>query len=245
MGYIMDWTSGVDFSGYLFFSDPPVFTPVTKTPTPTKTTKVPTTKQITKVPTTTKQITKVPTTTTGPTIVVSGPTVEGTELPLANQRQKCISMGGTWDYSVDACYLPPTTAAPPIGIPDIFQDKPKIQMTADDFKKAAEDAAKAGKYDLAIQYINAAESKASEGYSDKESRPASVDEALADLEKTRAGVYHNWPGHEVEEKIANDNVKDLQKTADSKSSSFDLPGFEMWAAVLSVMLLFLFRRVKQ
>jgi uncharacterized protein YgiB involved in biofilm formation len=246
MGYIMDYTSGVDFSGYLFFSDPPVFTSVTKTPTktptPTKTTLITTTTPKTTLLTTTPKTT---TPTESPTITVSGPTVEGTELPLADQRQKCISMGGTWDYSVDACYLPPTTAAPTIGIPDIFQDKPKIQYTADDFKKAAEDAAKNGNNDLAIQYINAAESKASEGYSDKESRPASVDEALSDLEKSRAGVYHNWPGHEAEEKIANDNVKDLQKTADSKSSSFDLPGFEMWAAVLSVMFIFLFRRIKQ
>jgi hypothetical protein len=39
MGYIMDHTSGVDFSGYLFFSNEPVFTPkpLTTTVTPTVT----------------------------------------------------------------------------------------------------------------------------------------------------------------------------------------------------------------
>lgn len=246
MGYIMDYTSGVDFSGYLFFSDPPVFTPVTKTPTktPTITTKVttPVTTPKTTVPITTPKTT---TPTTSPTVTVSGPTAEGTEPPLSVQRQTCISRGGTWDYTVEACYLPPTTAAPTIGIPDIFQDKPKIQYTADDFKKAAEDAAKNGNNDLAIQYIDKAESIYLADNPSKSSRPASVDEALADLEKDKASVYHSWPGHETEEKIANDNVKDLKKSADSKSSSFDLPGFEMWAAVLSVMLLFLFRKIKQ
>jgi hypothetical protein len=251
MGYIMDYTSGVDFSGYLFFSDPPVFTPVTKTPTktPTPTTKIPTTTPITKV-TTTKQITKVPTTTTAPTITVSGPTVEGTEPPLSVQRQMCISRGGTWDYSVEACYIPPTTVPPTTGapiipIPDIFKDKPIIQYTPDDFKKAADDAVKNGNYDLAIQYIDAAESIYVKDNPDKSSRLASVDEALANLESSKAGVYHNWPGHETEENIAKDNVKSLEATASSKSSSFDLPGFEVWAAVLSVMFIFLFRRIKQ
>jgi len=182
---------------------------------------------------------------TSPAITVSGPTTEGTEPPLSVQRQTCISRGGTWDYSVEACYIPPTTAEPTIGIPDIFQDKPKIQYTADDFKKAAEDAMKSGNNDLAIQYIDKAESIYLADNPTKSSRPASVDAALADLEKDKASAYHSWPGHETEEKIANDNVKDLQSSASSKSSSFDLPGFEMWAAVLSVMLLFLFRRIKQ
>lgn len=249
MGYIMDYSSGVDFSGYLFFSDPPVFTPVTKTPTPTKTTPVPTTTPKTPVPTTTPK-TPVPTTTIPPTITVSGPTAEGTEPPLSVQRQTCISRGGTWDYSVEACYIPPTTvpptiAAPIIGVPDIFKDKPIIQYTPGDFKKAADDAMKSGNYDLAIQYIDAAESLHLKDNPDKSSRPASVDEALANLESSKAAVYHSWPGHETEENIANQNVKNLEATASSKSSSLDLPGFEVWAAVLSVMFLFLFRRIKQ
>ena len=244
LGTLVDYSAAPSFDSFLYFSDEPTFTPrpVTTKPTPTTKPTTPATTRETTIPTTTLETT---TRMTSPAITVSEPTAEGTEPPLSVQRQTCISRGGTWDYSVEACYLPPTTAAPTIGIPDIFQDKPKIQYTADDFKKAAEDAAKNGNNDLAIQYIDAAESKLTEGYSDKGSRPASVDESLAGLEKDRASVYHSWPGHETEEKIANDNAKDLQKTADSKSSSFDLPGFEMWAAVLSVMLLFLFRKIKQ
>ena len=184
MGYILDYTSGVEYTGYLFFSDPPVFTPkpLTTTPTPT------------------------------PTMTAE-----------------------------------PTTAEPepPLDIPDILKEKPKIQYTADDFKNAAKDAVKAGKYDLAIQYYNAAEAIYLKENPNKNSRPGSVDTELASLESSKALTYHLWPGHQTEEAEANQNTKDLLATAKTKESSFDLPGFEMWAAVLSVMFLFLFRRINQ
>ena len=244
LGTLVDYSAGPSFDRIMYFSDEPTFTPRPATTTTTKTTTVTTTRPETKV-TTTKQVITTPKTTTVPMPTVSGPTVEGTEPPLAVQRQNCIAMGGTWDYSVEACYIPPTTAAPVIGIPNIFKDKPIIQYTPEDFKKAAEDAKANGNYDLAIQYINAAESIYLKDNPDKSSRPASVDEALADLESSKAAVYHNWPGHETEETIAKDNVKSLKATASSKSSSWDLPGFEVWAAMLSVMFLFLLRRIRQ
>lgn len=248
LGTVVDYSTAPSVDRFMYFSDPPTFTPKPVTTTPTVTTVV-TTRPPTTIPTTTP-ITSIPLTTTAPATTVSGPAADTTEPPLAVQRQTCISMGGTWDYSVEACYLsptatPPTTAAPIIGFPDIFKDKPIIQYTPEDFQKAADDAMKSGKYDLAIQYLDAAESIYLKDNPVKSSRPASVDEALADLEGSKAAVYHSWPGHETEEAIAHQNVKNLESTAASKSSTFDLPGFEVWAAVLSVVVLFTFRKIAQ
>lgn len=247
LGTAVDYSAAPSFDRFMYFSDPPTFTPKPVTTTPTRTT-VTTTRPPTTVPTTTR-VTSVPITTTAPVTAVSGPASETTEPPLTVQRQTCISLGGTWDYSVEACYIPPTTvpttAAPIIGVPEIFKDKPIIQYTPEDFQKAADDAMKNGRYDLAIQYLDAAESIYLKDNPVKSSRPASVDEALADLESSKSAVYHSWPGHETEEAIANQNVKNLESTAASKSSSFDLPGFEVWAALLSVMSLVLVRRIRQ
>jgi len=245
MGYIMDYTSGVDFSGYYFYSDPPVFTPVSPTPTKTTITTVTTGPEITE-PTTVPD-TSVPVTTSLPvtTITLTGSMAEPTEPPLAVQRQTCARYGGTWDEASQGCIIPDTTAppatgAPAVGIPDIFKEKPVIQYTADDFKDAAEDAVKAGNLDLAIQYYNAAEAKYVNDNPDKDSRPANVDRALSALESAKAGVYHAMPGHETEESEANQNAKVLQAEAVSKESySGFLPGFEAPACLMALALLFI------
>lgn len=245
MGYIMDYTSGVDFSGYYFYSDPPVFTPVSPTPTPTPT-PTPSSTPETSAPPTTPE-TSIPTTTptTTHTITSIGSMAEPTEPPLSVQRQTCAQAGGHWDESSQGCIIPETSQAPIIGIPNLFKEKPDIQYTADDFQNAADDAMNAGKSDLAIQYYDAAEAKYLKDNPDKSNRPADVDRSLSAIESSKAAVYHSWPGHQNEETEANQNAKDLQATASSKESSFDLPGFEVWAAVLSVMFIFLFRRIKQ
>lgn len=129
---------------------------------------------------------------------------------------------------------------------DILKDKPKIQNSAADWIKDGERALRTGDYELAIDCFNAAEGIIASGYKDKESRPAAVDEALADVEEHKVSVYANWPGHEAERQEARQNVKDLTQSAETKKKleAWDLPGFEVWAALLTVMLLFLFRRIK-
>lgn len=251
-GYIMDYTSGVDFSGYYFYSDPPVFTPYT----PTKTT-VPTTTETTVPETsepTTKPETSVPTTSKAPTSVVtsSGPAAEGTEPPLSVQRQTCASYGGHWDEASQGCIIPDTTAQPTGsstgggGFPDIFKDKPVIQYTAQDFADAADDAAKAGNYDLAVQYYDAAESKYLSDNPDKGSRPANVDRALSNIESAKASVYHSMPGHEADAAEADRNAQSLESSAVSKeSASSFLPGFGVPACLAAFCLIVLLLRRKQ
>ncbi len=251
MGYIMDYTTGVDFSGYYFYSDPPVFTPLSPTPTKTPTT-TPTTRPETSEPTTVPE-TSVPTTTPSPTktLTSTGSMAEPTEPPIAVQRQTCASYGGHWDESSQGCIIPdttapPTTGAPIIGIPDIFKEKPVIQYTADDFKDAADDAVNAGKSDLAIQYYDAAEDKYLKDNPDKDSRPADVDRSLSAIESAKAKVYHSMPGHETDETAANQNAKDLQAEAVSRESSSDLlPGFEAPACLMAFGLLFIVWRRKK
>ena len=130
---------------------------------------------------------------------------------------------------------------------DILKEKPKIQNSAADWIKEGERARRAKDYKGAIDCFNAAEGIIASGYKDKDSRPASVDEALADVEEYKIGVYANWPGHEAERQEARQNVKDLTQSAETKKKleAWNLPGFEVWAALLSVMLLFLFRRINQ
>ena len=252
MGYIMDYTSGVDFSGYYFYSDPPVFTPVSPTPTKTPTT-TPTTRPVTSEATTIPE-TSLPTTSPSPTptriIAPVGSLTEPTEPPISVQRQTCASYGGHWDESSQGCIIPETTAqptgAPGIGIPDIFKEKPVIQYTADDFKDAADDAVNAGKSDLAIQYYDAAEAKYLKDNPDKDSRPANVDRSLSAIESAKAKVYHSMPGHETEETEANQNAKDLQAEAVSKESySGLLPGFEASACLMAFVLLSIIWRRKK
>jgi hypothetical protein len=184
MGYIIDHASGVDYDGYLVFSDEPVFTPkpltTTITPTPTQT---------------------------------------GDD---------------TDDDEADS------------PLSGILKEKPKIQNSAADWIKEGERARRAKDYQGAIDCFNAAEGIIASGYKDKDSRPASVDEALADVEEYKIGVYANWPGHEAERQEARQNVKDLTQSAEAKKKleAWNLPGFEVSAALLSVMLLFLFRRIK-
>ena len=243
-GYVLDQFSGVDFTGYYFFSDPPEFKAVplttTKTPTPTKTTIKPVTSKIT-----TKITTIVPTTTTKIPVTSSGPTAEGTEPPLATQRQTCAEAGGKWDYFSEGCVMPSGTPAPVLPIPDLFKGKPTIQFTPQDFQEAADDAAKNGNYELAVQYINAAENIYLKNNPDKSSRPSDVDRSLAALESSKAKVYRSWPGHDDEADEANQNVKILNADASSKESSWDLPGFELAACILAFGLFFMLRRAKQ
>jgi hypothetical protein len=183
-GEVIDWNLGADFDGYLFFSDPPEFTPKPLTPTVTAT---------------------------------------GTSESTTGEPE------------------------PPLEIPDILKDKPKIQNNVDDWKKAAQDAFRRKDYEGAAQFYEAAEASLLKDYKDKASRPASVDTDLADIESSKAGVYANWPGHDAEKKEAIKNSRDLQASAEAKNkqSSWDLPGFEFWAAAFSVMFIILFRRIKQ
>ena len=241
-GWIIDQASGVNFAGYLFFSDPPEFKPVTptktKTPTPTPTTIRPTTILTTLVPTT-----LIPESTVPPTVVTSGsPDTSGTEPPLDVQRQSCAAAGGKWDYFSEGCVIADVTKAPTLGIPDLFKNKPTIQFTPDDFKAAADDAVKNGQYDLAVQYLDAAENIYLKQSPDKSSRDAETDRNLAALETAKAAAYHNWNGHGDDEDSAKLNAKSLNADANTKESSWDLPGFEAVAGILALGLLFLFRR---
>ena len=242
MGYIMDYSSGVDFSGYYFYSDPPVFTPVSPTPTLTPTS-TPTTIRPTTIMTTPEITTLIPETTVPVTVITTGsPDTSGTEPPLAVQRQKCNDAGGKWDYFSEGCIIPEGTNAPTVGIPDLFKDKPTIQYTPDDFKKAADDAVKNGQNDLAVQYLDAAENIYLKNSPDKSTRTAEVDRNLAALEADKASVYHNWNGHGDDEDAAKQNVKSLNADAATKETPFDLPGFEAAAGIMALCLLFLYRR---
>jgi tetratricopeptide (TPR) repeat protein len=240
-GWIMDQTSGVDFAGYYFFSDPPVFKPVTptktRTPTPTPTTIRPTTLKSTPPVTTLLQATTTPVTFT-PT---GSPEASGTEPPLAVQRQKCTDAGGKWDYFSEGCVIPEGTPVPTIGIPDIFKNKPTIQFTPEDFRNAADDAMKNGQYDLAVQYISAAENIILKNSPDKSSRSAEDDRELAALETAKAGAYSNM-GKPDEANEAQNNAKSLNADAATKETPWDLPGFEAAAGILALGLLFLYRR---
>jgi len=256
MGYIMDYTSGVDFSGYLFYSDPPVFTPYTPMPTTQPTTMettIPETSEPTTVPETSAAVT-----TPAPTrsVTPAGSMAQETEPPISVQRQTCARYGGHWDEVSQGCIIPETSGQPTgapvpagaqgIGIPDLFKDKPVIQYTADDFKEAGDDAAKAGNNDLAVQYYNAAEAKYLNDNPDKDSRPANVDRALSNIESAKASVYHSMPGHEAEEAEANQNAKSLEATAVSKESfSGFLPGFGVPACLMAFGLLFILWRRKK
>lgn len=245
-GYVLDQVSGVDFSGYYFFSDPPEFKAVTPTPTKTPTPTITTIKPVTAL-ITTKITTTVPTTTTAIPITSGGPMTLETEPPLAVQRQKCADAGGKWDYFSEGCTIPSVSPspAPVLPIPDIFKDKPTIQYTPQDFQDAADDAAKNGNYDLAVQYINAAEAIYLKNNPDKSTRPADVDRSLAALETSKAKVFRSWPGHDDQADEAAQNVKTLNADALSKESSWDLPGFEAAAGILAFGLCFLLRRTKQ
>jgi hypothetical protein len=241
-GWILDQASGVDFAGYYFYSDPPVFTPMTptptKTPTPTPTTPVPTTLETTPPVTTLVTMTTMPT-----TVVTTGtPELSTTEPPLSVQRQKCVEAGGKWDYFSEGCIISDVTPAPTMPIPNILKNKPTIQYTPEDFKEAADEAAKNGQYDLAEQYLNAAENIILKNSPDRSSRSAEDDRKLAELETAKAAVYHKWDGHGDEEEEAKQNVRILNADATSKDNPFDLPGFEAMAGIMALCLLFLFRR---
>lgn len=239
-GWILDQTSGVDFAGYYFYSDPPVFTPLTptKTPTPTPTTLVPTTLVTTPPVTTLVTMTTVPTT----VVTTSTPEASTTEPPLSVQRQKCADAGGKWDYFSEGCIIPDVTKPPAPGIPDIFKNKPTIQYTPEDFKEAADEAAKNGQYELAEQFINAAENIILKNSPDKSTRSAEDDRKLAQLETAKAAVYNKWDGHGDEAEEAKQNAKTLNADASAKDNPFDLPGFEAVAGIMALCLLFLFRR---
>jgi hypothetical protein len=243
-GWIIDQASGVDFAGYLFFSDPPEFTakPVTTTPTPTPTA---TTLRPTGIATTTAITTLMTQTSAVPTVIPSGsPEASGTEPPLDVQRANCAAAGGKWDYFSEGCIIPEGSPAPTLGIPDPFKDKPFIQYTPDDFKKAADDAVKNGQNDLAVQYLDAAENIYLKKSPDKSSRTAEVDRDLAALESAKAGVYSNMGKPDAANEAQN-NVKSLNADAAAKESSFDLPGFESVAGILALCVMFLFWRKKE
>jgi hypothetical protein len=241
-GWVLDQASGVDFAGYYFYSDPPVFTPLTptptKTPTPTPTTVEPTTLVTTPPVTTLVTMTTVPTT----VVTTSTPEASTTEPPLSVQREKCTAAGGKWDYFSEGCIIPDVTKAPPPGIPNIFKNKPTIQFTPGDFKEAADEAAKNGQYDLAEQFLNAAENLILKNSPDKSSRTAAEDRELAGLESAKAAVYNKWDGHGDEAEEAKQNAKTLTADATAKEKPFDLPGFEAVAGIMALCLLFLFRR---
>jgi hypothetical protein len=250
-GWIIDQASGVDFAGYLFFSDPPEFTakPVTTTPTPTPTptptTLQPTTLQPTTIVTTTEITRFITETSAPPAVVTSGvPESSGTEPSLDVQRQKCSAAGGKWDYFSEGCVIPEGSPAPTLGIPDPFKDKPFIQYTPDDFKKAADDAVKNGQNDLAVQYLDAAENIYLKSSPDKSSRTAEADRDLAALESAKAGVYSNMGKPDAANEAQN-NAKSLNADASAKESSFDIPGFEAAAGIMALCVMLLIQRKKE
>lgn len=244
-GWVIDQTSGVDFAGYYFYSDPPVFKPATptptKTPSPTPTTVRPTTLV------TTPPVTTLVTATTRPATIAtpSEPEPSGTEPPLSVQRKTCSEAGGKWDYFSEGCIISDVTTAPTMAIPDFFKNKPTIQFTPQDFREAADEAEKNGQYDLAEQYLNAAENILLKNNPDRSTRPAAVDRELAALETAKAGVYNKWDGHWDEAEEAKQNAKNLNADATSKDNPFDLPGFEVVACIMALCLLFLIRRREQ
>ena len=130
---------------------------------------------------------------------------------------------------------------------EILKDKPKVQNDAQDWIKEAEKARRRGDNEGAIQCYDAAEAVFASGYKDKASRPASVDESLADIEGYKAGIYANWPGHDAERKEAFTNSKQLLQSAEDKkkASSWNLPGFEAPVCLMAFGLLFIVWRRKK
>ena len=120
-----------------------------------------------------------------------------------------------------------------IQIPDLMQEKPKVQYTAQDFITAGANAASHGMTVLALENYNKAEETYLKNYPDKSSRPADVDSTLSGIEKSKASIYHSMPGHTQDEMTTLQNANDLEASANSKEIASDwLPGFEaIYAAI--------------
>jgi hypothetical protein len=95
------------------------------------------------------------------------------------------------------------------GVPNLLQEKPKLQYTIEDWKKDAAFAKSTGNYITAIKALNKAEEIANANKRGSDGSYIGYYQTMEDLENQKAVVYSNWSGHEA-----------LAKKADQSSASF-------------------------
>jgi hypothetical protein len=100
-----------------------------------------------------------------------------------------------------------------VSVPNILQEKSKLQYTATDFKNEGDRAAESGNYEDAVKYYNKAEEVL---IAENPSRSAETDYALGKLEQSKGLAYSNWDGHDAESNQAFQKSASLDASAKLK-----------------------------
>jgi len=121
---------------------------------------------------------------------------------------------------VTAAVMESSPSAPllAVGVPNLLQEKGKLQYDAMDFQKDGYWAAERGNYEDAVKYYNKAEEVL---IAEDPSRSAETDFTLARLEQDKAIAYSNWGGHGAESKLAYQKSADLDTSSKQKGGASD------------------------
>jgi hypothetical protein len=101
-----------------------------------------------------------------------------------------------------------------VGVPNLLQEKGKLQYTWEDFKADGEKALQNENYPDAIANFNKAEELL---VANDPGRSAGTDFALSQVESKKAFTYASWGGHDAEETEANRKADTLKASAQQKA----------------------------
>jgi len=108
-----------------------------------------------------------------------------------------------------------SSAAPVVaaGVPNILQEKPKMQYTWKDFQKEGEKSAINDNWEEALSYYNKAEEVL---IASDSGRSGETDTQLSELEAKKGLAYAALPGHEADEAAAYKKSEELRESGKKK-----------------------------
>lgn len=109
------------------------------------------------------------------------------------------------------------TPAPAIVLPNLLQEKSKMQYGWKDFQLDGEKAREAGRFEEAIKNYNKAEElvRAQEMVHFGQPDRGILESHVSELEGNKETVYRSWPGHEAEAHVAEVNKENLFQESES------------------------------
>lgn len=100
-----------------------------------------------------------------------------------------------------------------VGLPNLLQEKQKLQYSWEDFRKEADAAALNGNYEDAVMYYTIAEEKL---IAADPARSGDTEYQLSQMEHLKGNAYGAWPGHDAEETAAYKKSDELKAAAKEK-----------------------------
>jgi hypothetical protein len=109
------------------------------------------------------------------------------------------------------------TAAPGLlglpGVPDLLQEKSKLQWDWVKFKQEGDRLYESGNYEEAVKHYTMAEGLLLEKDPDRRS---TTESSLANLETMKSSAYQKWGGHDAEAQKSAQKAQELRASADAK-----------------------------